>query len=202
MSLLTPIVILLISVLLLCLVFTGTVKAPWLAWFCGLAALVLVVAAAVMISNWLSWQALSRARERAEIAAITPEVALLERRIDYVRVVRTFPADLAAALAHAPALWDVLSGSPEAAIVLRTSGGNVSYQTVSEWLAGSPDETFETMPVRQCRDDVEAGWLVDHLVTFGFLERARGNRPARWVDANARERAVKFLSNDAIRLEA
>ena len=200
MNLTIPALLLLIAAFLLCLVAFKPVRG-WFGWFLALAAFILTAIAAMLIYNWLAWQATERVRARAEAAAITPDLRLMEERITYARVVRSIDPTVAEALKTCPALWDVLSGLPEAAIVMRTSEGSVTMDTVSEWLAGSPDETAETMPVRRCTRDQEAGYLVNHLVQAGFLERARGNQPARWAYAGARERAIRYVTNKFVRLE-
>lgn len=149
--------------------------------FLILLALVLVFFGFLQVLDWIAYKTAVRISAMRQAQTITPEIRLLET------LSRIRPEQWAFAVDHGIIpVAELLTTTEGVSPFLRVIGGElVPLSFVSDYMNRSADRSPYLLPVRvfshgsRERDLAQA--LVNHLVTLGMAEEARGNLPPRLI---------------------
>lgn len=183
-----PIILILLAVLSLMLAWK---EASWPDWARGLlviAGLVLIVAGALELVNWIAWNYTARLTEYREAVSMTERVKLLEK------IANMTPDQISVISKYAPVV-EIMTGAESGPIfALKTHTGNVPWSFVEEFIQHGSQSNMA--PIRGWSEGTAGRRYAEDFTGFmiylGYAEESHGNQSARWVDYHGAMKAIGY----------
>lgn len=143
----------------------------------GLTSAIMTIAALVNCLDWMLWKVTQRVRALYEARSMTEQVQV-------IRAMAVLNSEQIRLLESSTPVIGVLAGAPSPVRFLRIGGIELTFQFIEEFLRLGDDAYL--CPVSTWSEGSKhrehAQVLTNYMLTMGFADNAKGNRPARWIN--------------------